>query len=252
MRAQHIPGIESPPFWCRKWFLETLGAVPVTLAAGFTAYKFWQTPEDRNLAWVAIGVVAWVAIVSFIKILAARRQDKREGPAETHDGLYAAISVLHSAIKHAVEARLGPNLDLRMTFHRVVPPLDNPKTIEQIIPYVGWTTSGQGRSFSVNTGITGQAIRNKEPHIMASNAGSDTEHRRELVANWGYTASQAAGLSPGRYSAAAIPVLDKSGQHVLGVIYSDASDSHVFDETATKQMLIAVCNSIGSYVTQRY
>ncbi len=252
MRTKHIPGIDYPPLWCRKWFLEALGAVPVVIAAAFTATKFWQDDEDKGVAYIAIGVVIWIVFLSTIKILVAKRHDRKETPEETHDGLYGAVSTAHAAVKYVIETRTGEPLDLRATFHRVVPPLHNPQKLQQIIPYVGGDGAGLGREFSINTGITGQAIRNKEPYTMASVATTETEHRAELVADWGYTSTQAAQLAPGRVSAAALPVLDRSGRHVLGVIYLDSSGSRVFGEPETNQLLIAIGDSIGDYVTRRY
>src|SRR3546814_18699218 len=91
--------------------------------------------------------------------------------------------------------------DIRATFHRVVPPLGNATKIEQVIPYAGSTANGIGREFSINTGITGQAIRRRKPITMSSPVGTEADHRGELVADWGYTETQAQTLTQGRYSA---------------------------------------------------
>lgn len=204
------------------------------------------------MAYVAVGLVLWVALLAIAKILVARIHDRRESPEQTHDGLYGAVLSACAAIRYFVENRTGEHADVRATFHRVVPPLDNPQKLQQIIPYVGHGDGGLGREFSINTGITGQAIRNREPYTMESVARTEREHRAELVAHWGYTAPQAEKLTPGRFSAAALPVLDRSGRHVLGVVYLDSSTPHAFGDPETRQMLIAVCDSIGHYVTQRY
>jgi hypothetical protein len=79
---------------------------------------------------------------------------------------------------------------------RVAPPLHNPQKLQQIIPYVGGDGAGLGREFAMNMGITGQAIRNKEPYTMASVATTDPEHRAELVADWGYTSTQPSISNP--------------------------------------------------------
>jgi len=253
VRINPIPGVDRPPIWYRRWFIEVLGAVPVVAAAAFTAVRFWRSPEDRVFADLALGVVVWVCLFSVLKIQAARRQDSKEAPEETHDGLYAAVSVAHAAIKNLIESHSDTEVDLRATFHRVVPPLENPQALQQIIPYMGdGEGGGAGRKFSVNTGITGQAVRNKEPYIMESVAVTEGEHRAELVADWGYTSAQAAKIKPGRITAAALPVLDRSGQHVLGVLYLDSSAPLIFSESESKLMLIAIGDAVGDYVTRRY
>ncbi|WP_143220437.1 MULTISPECIES: GAF domain-containing protein [unclassified Achromobacter] len=253
MRVNPIPGVDRPPIWYRKWFFEVVGAVPVVGAAVFTMVRFWRSPQDRLFADLALGVVVWVCLVSLLKIQIARRQDSKEAPEETHDGLYAAVSVAHAAIKNLIELQSDTEVDLRATFHRVVPPLDNPQRLQQIIAYIGDSDSaGAGRTFSVNTGITGQAVRNKEPYIMESVAATEAEHRAELVADWGYTTAQVAQIKPGRITAAALPVLDRSGQHVLGVLYLDSSVPRIFSESQSWQMLVAIGDAVGDYVTRRY
>ncbi|WP_156414219.1 GAF domain-containing protein [Bordetella sp. N] len=253
MRINPIPGVDRPPIWYRKWFIEVVGTVPVVGAAVFTMVRFWHSPEDRLFADLAMGVVVWVCLVSLLKIQIARRQDRKEAPEETHDGLYAAVSVAHAAIKNLIESQSETEIDLRATFHRVVPPLENPQTLQQIIAYIGdGDSAGPGRTFSINTGITGQAVRNKEPYIMESVAATEAEHRAELVADWGYTSAQATKIKPGRITAAALPVLDRSGQHVLGVLYLDSSVPLIFSESQSRLMLVAIGDAVGDYVTRRY
>ncbi len=253
MRINPIPGVDRPSIWYRRWFIEVLGAVPVVAAAVFTMVRFWRSPDERVFADLALAVVVWVCLFSALKIQIARRQDSKEAPEETHDGLYAAVSVAHAAIKNLIESQSETELDLRATFHRVVPPLDSPQMLQQIIPYIGdGDSAAAGRTFSVNTGITGQAVRNKEPYIMESVAETDGEHRAELVADWGYTSAQAAKIKPGRITAAALPVLDRSGQHVLGVLYLDSSAPLIFSESQSRLMLVAIGDAVGDYVTRRY
>jgi hypothetical protein len=251
LRAQHIPGVERPPLWRRRWFLETVTSVPPVVAAGFTAVNLWGNPLRMPLGYLAAGMVAWLACAGLLRVALARRQDAKEGPDVTHEGLYAATAALHAAVLHQVGQARGEIPDLRATFHRIVPPLDQPTQIEQIIPYVG-ATGGLGRRFSLNTGITGQAVRKREPYVMSSEAESEADHRAELVSDWGYTEAQVAQITPGRYSAAAVPVLDKSGQHVLGVIYLDSSAKGIFDPAEATDLLLSVSDAIGEFVTRRY
>lgn len=249
MKSKHIPGVEKPPLLYRKWVVELLSSVPVMAGATFAAYKNW---DDAVVGYALAAVAIWAAGSSVIKIAVARRQDQQESPETTHEGLYAAISTLHSAVTYWCDKGDGQDLDIRATFHRVVPPLDDPSEIQQIIPYIGGDGDGSGRRFSLNTGITGKAIRDLEPYILSSNAKDELELRASLVTDLGYTRPQAKKVSPGRYSAIAVPVIDKSGQHVLGVIYLDSLGRHVFDEEEITQMILRICDSIGDFVTKRY
>ena len=165
--------------------------------------------------------------------------------------ILAAMSTLTAMVTRYCESR-GSSSDIRGTFHRVVPPVEDPEKIEQIIPYVGASGGGIGRTSSAGTGITGRSIRCKTPMIMSSTASSETEHRAELISEWGYTEAKAKMLNAGRYSAIAVPILDKNGREPLGVVYLDSSDRAVFEQEEVQQIIIVGCEAITTFVTQRY
>lgn len=205
------------------------------------------------LFWLSAGAAIWLLLTSIWKIFLAREEDGKEEPEIVHEGLYASVSTLQVMLTHYCKKRNCGN-DIRATFHRVVPPLDDPKHIEQIIPYAGPNPKSQdiGREFSINTGITGQAIRRRTAITMSSQVGTEADHRQELIADWGYTDAQAKGLSQGRYSAAAIPVLDSTGQSVLGVIYLDSSERAIFDRPEVQEIIVVGSAAISEFVTKRY
>jgi len=232
--------------------------VPPFLAAVVAAIKFvadasQPTPPTsaKLMAWVSATAAAWLLLTSIWKISIAREEDGKAEPEILHEGLYASISTLCTMLKHYCNKR-GCGDDIRATFHRVVPPLDNPTKIEQVIPYSGSATDGMGREFSINTGITGQAIRRRKPITMSSTMDRETDHRQELIDEWGYTEAQAKSLTQGRFSAAAIPVLDLTGQDVLGVIYLDSSERAIFDRADIQEIIVVGSAAVSDFVTKRY
>ncbi|MGE8519713.1 MAG: GAF domain-containing protein [Alcaligenes faecalis] len=248
--AKHIPGAGPKKWWQKRWLREAVYNIPPIIAAIIVTLRS-DGVEQKNIQLLGYCAVAWLVVAFILRVSAARDEDKKDEPDVVHEGLYAAVSTLHSILSHYCE-QVGCGSELRATFHRVVPPLANPSMIEQIIPYVGWAESGVGREFSINTGITGHAIRSTKPTLMSSTSGSEQEQRRELVEGWGYTEAQASKLTSGRYSAVAIPVLDSTGQRTLGVLYLDSSDREMFDRDDVRQILGVGCDAISNFVTKRY
>jgi len=159
---KHLPGVQKTGFLHKKVPVEIVGGLPPLVVAGVSAYKFFLEPATVPLGWLSVAAAIWLIGATILKILNAREQDREAASKRDHEGLRAALWVLHSAASHA--CNLGPTVmeqQLRVTFHRVVPPLEKPEKIEQLTPYVGGANSGAGREFSVRSGITGKAIREK-------------------------------------------------------------------------------------------
>lgn len=251
-RTTHIPGVGRKTLWQKKWLRECLFSLPPGAIALLGIWRFSAQPDvDRHFWWASVFIAVWLALGLAMKIRIAALEDAKEEPDVMHEGVYAALGTLRASISHLCMER-GFTGDIRATFHRVVPPLDEPEKIEQIIPYVGSQDDGMGRVFLISTGITGRAIRRQTPITMSSMARSDAEHRASLVEDWGYTEAQARALSPGRISAVALPVLDVTGRHVLGVIYLDSSERDIFEGPDIQQMLMITCDAVSDFVTQRY
>ena len=252
MRLQQIPGAKKRRLLEKRWPRELLYNVPPIFAAGIAAIKLWQEPKpDYFLFGCAAIACVWLIAALVVRVRVARGEDTKDSPAAVHEGLYAAVSTVHHMLaKQCATRECGS--DLRATFHRVVPPVNDPTEIEQIINYVGGSGEGVGRMFPVNAGITGKAIRNKTPFDMSSETATDEQLRDELVDAWGYTTAQARRLTPGRYSALAIPVLDASRQHAVGVIYFDSSDRALFSRNDVMEIVGAGCEAISDFVTKRY
>ncbi len=252
-RPQPIPGVKPPPFWRKHWFEALITGVPPLVTAAVAALKLDGEDGSRPLVMALWGSVAWLALVMVMRIWLARGKDAEAEPQRVHDGLRAATLTLHAAVAQICD--LSPDesrLALRVTFHRVVPPLSPMREIEQIVPYAGGRGDGAGRRFPVNVGITGLALRNREPYLMSSHAADEAAFRQELVRWCGYTDKQAEERQPGRVSALAVPVHDRGGQHPLGVIYLDSNVAQIFDDDATYQAILAACQGVVDYVSERY
>ncbi|CAB3730672.1 hypothetical protein LMG3458_04811 [Achromobacter deleyi] len=252
MNANHLPGAQRKRFWQKKSPREVLFNGPPIIVAGSAAIKSWREPTfDPWIFGFATAACIWLAIATIVRVATARAEDQKEGPDVVHEGLYAAVSTVHTMLSEWCDKR-GCGADIRATFHRVVPPIHDPQQIEQIINYAGSGGEGVGRTFSIHTGITGRAIRSKKPLVMSSQHGTEEQLRNELVQEWGYTEAEARKLGPGRYSAMAVPVLDRSGQHPIGVIYLDSSDRSLFERNDVVEIVGAGTKAISHFVTQRY
>lgn len=254
-----IPGTRRAPWWSRKGLLEAIAAGGAVGAVALAAYRLRDVDVPPLVSWAGAFLVAWAAFGGILRVWHAHRADAADQAQHEHEGLYAAMIVLQALAESSIAAEMpddaGP-LQVRATFHRVVPPLAAPEQLEQIIPYVGGPTAGveAGRTFSVHVGITGQAVRNQTPYVMSSHAQTEQEHVAELVSDWGYTKPLADTLLPGRFSALAVPVLAASpgGQQVLGVIYLDSNLRGAFDGQALESVIIPACDAIADFATRRY
>lgn len=255
MTIKHIPGVEYE-WWIRllrqKWLFELFASVPPLIIACIGAARLFQDAGQQTFAYWAVGAALWLFFGSVLKIAHAREMDKDANAKKDHDGLRAAMCVVHASASHACGLVPGDASAIRVTFHSVAPPLDNPQHIEQIVPYVGGDGGGVGRRFSVRSGITGRCIRTKQPYTMHRPDNDIESYRRELAADWGYTNADVVKLSTDKMSCMAIPVLDLSGRHALGVIYFDSDKSNLFESIDVQNAMFGACGGVAKYVSERY
>jgi|GEM_PF-710972 len=248
-----IHGLQKKGLLDRKWFPELIASGPAVLAAAAGAYKASTEPNLELVAWMLAAGCVWLSIGSIIKVIHAKRQDSKEDDLRSHDGLVAALHVLHEVV-----AKAGGLPDdekakcLRATFHRVLPPLDETDHIEQIVPYVGGDGGGAGRKFPIRSGITGKAIREKAVFVMDRQSDSYESYKQELIKHWHYTESDVRNITSDRYSAIAVPVQSKNGQDILGVVYLDCSEKNFFSPSAVSEAVVSGCTGIVRYTGERY
>lgn len=130
--------------------------------------------------------------------------------------------------------------------------MDQPEHLEQIVNYVGGDGLGAGRTFSIRAGVTGKAARERTPYMYHRVSGDDAECRKELKEAWGYTDKDLKTLTMGRLSAFAIPVVDVTGQHAVGVIYFDSSEKSLFRDQRRQAAIVSACGGLSKYISERY
>lgn len=259
-----IHGVRRRAFYERKWLVEAIAAGPPFVGATYSAYKAWLADKAADAPSVdaAItngvdplilgGACAWLLVASIVKVLAAKAQDAKEDQTKGHDGLIAALHIVHSMVARAGKLiTTEQRQTLRVTFHRVVPPLERSEHIEQIVPYVGGVGSEPGRTFSIRSGITGCAIREKAVFVMSRSSEKYEDYVNELVREWSYTEADAKKMTTDRFSAMAVPVRGR-GQEVLGVVYLDSSSKEFFSSDEIQQTVVAACVGVTDYIGERY
>ena len=246
---KEIPGKTAPKFYEQKWFVESVSVVPPMIAAGYAAFAASANPNTAAFVpWLVLGIV-WLGIASLIKIFQAFQQDKESTLRSTHEGLAGASRVLHASVlkKANLPNKSG---ELRVTVHRIVPPLESPQNYQQLIPYIGGSGGAAFRSFPIHTGIAGRVAREKEPLIYTRVNDDYDTYLKELVASWGYTETEARKLQQDRKSWMAVPIF--SAEHVvLAVVYLDSSSRDVFS-TEVMQLVIDSCAGFAAHITERY
>jgi hypothetical protein len=253
MVAKGIPGTKKPGLLTKKWVAELFSGIPPFVIAVVGSLNSYEKPETRRLSYWLAGAAVWLLFSTVWKILHARTQDAQAAQKNDHEGLRGALCVLQAAAGRACGLDPTESSDtLRVTFHRVVPPLETAEQIEQIVDYVGGGGGGAGRTFSVRSGITGRCIRTKEPWTMHRESKDVMDYRRVLATEWGYTAADAAAVAADRYSLMAVPVLDSAGQHALGVIYLDSEKPDLFVDTGVQTAIIEACAGVARFVGERY
>ena len=248
-----IPGWKATPWYRKKRTLELVGSVPPAMAAIAAAFKLSVDGAPQPFVWAAAGVAVWLLGASALKISAAASEDKKAHPELEHEGLTAALYVLHYATSHA--CGLDPDeakKQLRVTFHRVLPPIESPIEIEQLVDYVGGGFDGRGRKFSVRSGIAGKSARTGEIYQASRQNDDAQKYRTEMQDVWGYTASDVKKLSDDRFSWMAVPVKDETGTHSLGVVYLDSTVKSLFEEKSRQVAVVVACTGIAAYVDRRY
>jgi hypothetical protein len=223
------------------------------VAAVVTAILNLHDPATRSLGWALIGASAWLAAASLVKVLHARSQDAAQKRSEDYEGLLAALHVLHGAVRSRAGLEDSRNGTLRATIHRVVPGEGGDggaEEVEQLLPYLGGEGGPAHRTFSVRSGITGKAVREKSIFTATRDLPDYETCLLEMVRDWSYTAEDARRLTPDRRSWMAVPI-SASGGAVQAVVYLDSSEINFFGAEVQRAVLDA-CSGITTYINEVY
>jgi hypothetical protein len=248
-----IPGDKKKPFYRKKWLTELVGPIPTLVAAGVTAYLNYVDPAKRHLSYWLTGGIVWLVGVTGIKVANEVAEAKEAKKKRQHEGLRGAVRVLYSMIM--AQAGLEDNHDgqLRITIHRVIPSEEKPKRgeeLEQILPYFGSNDDGLHRRFSVNVGIIGRVVREKEPLFATRENEDPGAFIKELVRNWGFTEADARSVLNDRRAWLAVPVTSNE-REVIAVIYLDSNHRDFFTSSII-QSIVNGCEGMVSYIREKY
>lgn len=249
-----IKGIAHHPFFSKKLVIEGVTSVPPLIGAIVAA----ATRSTADLFfWLLVGGAAWLLFGAVLKMHKAHQEDKKVEHDQSHTGITACLQVLHAVIEHQGRIEFNQSsaadFDLRVTFHRVVEPLDDAKEIEQLVDYVGGDGGGEGRKLNVQSGITGQAVRENAVFVMDRDVEDVEEYRKILVSEWHYRRSEADKLRADRFSAIAVPITSETDEGlVLGVVYMDTKMQNFFNRNRLQECAVESCSGLSRYIGERY
>lgn len=251
--TKQIPASERAPWYRTRVFLEAVGSIPPIIAAGVAAKRLLDDATTATLGWVSVGAAVWLALAAVTKLIAASAQDKKESPETNGEGLRAAMYVLHASAAHACQIPpTEAKKYLRVTFHGVLDPTGAADTFQQLVEYIGGKGGGMNRTFPVQSGIAGMAVRTGSVYAQSRNNDDNEAYENELVEKWGFTRRGAKSVSKHCFSWMAVPILDRDGNHVLGVVYLDGTEKDLFTDAARRSAIVVACTGVANYVGERY
>jgi hypothetical protein len=251
-----IPELKKKRFFEKNWFEESLGAIGATvtgatslgLAIPTLYYSADKTNGEVTLAVIAVVGVAVLLTTAVVKFLKGLGKDRVEADEQRMDGLYAALHVLHSLVRHRRKFPRNELDRLRVTLFRVVEP--GRRELEQMFNYVGGNGRGVGRRFSIHTGVIGAAVRERDTFAVSRKNDDHKSFIKEMVREWGYTEEDAKQLSIDRNSWMAIPIYYR-GKEVTGVVFLDSSDKGIFTEDL-RDAIEWTCAGLAVFIDERY
>jgi GAF domain-containing protein len=235
----------------QKWLGEVLGAVPPIITVIYGAYAAAKNPATADATKWLIGGAVWLVVASAIRVRHAASDEDKKSPKEP---LYAALRVVHATVSRHVGLDDQKDIDvLRVTLHRVLKPIENPKQIEQVTPYVGGDGGEPGRKFSIQGGAAGKAARTGKPEVLLFEKTLSIEDRLAVLRdNWGYTAEDARAVaSTPRVSFLGVPLFARGSNRVIGVVYLDSTRENFFD-AANNRLIINACHGVAAYISEKY
>ena len=229
--------VELPSIRRRSWLPDNL-VLKVSSALGASAltalFAVVRLPDVGGAGWPlkVLAVVCGVVVAGGQVAVAWRewREARRWRPTGEPDDLAGWAAEFHGKLRE-IDDRIGrDDGSLRVTLLKVHydRPDGPPVELEQIIRYVGGTGGELARRTSARCGIAGAAVRLRDPVSAALADHDEAGYRRELVRQFGFTRGEAEGLTSGRRSWLAVPLLYEL-RMVAGVVYLDAADADLLD-----------------------
>ena len=140
---------------------------------------------------------------------------------------------------------------VRATIHK---PVEKRQKLLQIVNYVGDTATREtaGRRFAAQSGIIGEAMRQKQMCVGDRENDDYEAYVNELVHSWHYTEEDARKLDPASMAwMAVLLTMEDDPNTVEAVVYLDATRRKFFDERRQELGRLA-CAGIARFVKRRY
>jgi hypothetical protein len=243
----NIPGPQKERFYEKKYVVELIAILPPLVTAAVGALVSLGDPAKRTLGWWLVGATAWLAMASGVKVLHAAVQDRDRKRVKEYDGLRGSLWVLYEAVRQTAAFPGLADGTLRVTIHRVVPELER---LEQLLPYIGGKGGLPGRTFSIRSGVVGQAVRAKAPFSSVRKNQEHPDFVKELIHDWFYTEEDARAITPDRQAWMAVPVLMPNGE-VSAVVCLDTNVPGFFSDPV-QEVVLSCCGGITAYIVEAY
>lgn len=257
-----LPEPKKRRFYHSNKLLEGLN-LPSAVAAGVPAIVlviqrvFYPSAETSrsDVALAVIGSIGavMVILIAVVKLAQGWDKDAEESELAKHHDLRAAMHLIHGFVRHQQGFHRRDKNKLRVTIHRVIRPKkkgESPEYIEQMVNYVGGQEDGAERRFSIRSGITGKAIREKVTLVASRNNDDIEAYIQEMISEWSFTEEDARKLTLTRNSFMAVPIKYK-GEEVTGVVYLDSNDKDFFTPEVQNQV-ISACGGLATFLDERY
>lgn len=249
----HIPGRKKDRFYEKKLVVESAATLPPLVTAAVGAVLNARDPDKRTLGWWLAGATVWLVLASVIKVLHAAAQDRDRKRVEDYDGLRGALCVLYETVRRAAGVETTGDGTLRVTIHRVVLPEKKgvaAETLEQLLPFIGGKGGPAGRTFSIRSGVIGQAAREKAAVAVNRESQGHPEFVQELIRDWAYTEEDARDISSDRQAWMAVPIVIANSE-VTAVVSLDSSIRGFFTDQV-QHVVIGCCKGMTDYIVEVY
>jgi hypothetical protein len=242
-----IPGPQKERFYEKKYVVELIAVLPPLVTAAVGALVNLGDPGKRTLGWWLVGATGWLALASGVKVLHAAAQDRQRKRSEDYGGLRGALWVLYESVRQTAALTTFGDGTFRVTIHRVVA---RSERLEQLLPYIGGMGGSPGRTFSIRSGVIGQAVRAKAPFFSTRKKQPHADFVKELIHDWFYTEEDARAVTPDRQAWMAVPVLMPNGD-VSAVVCLDSNVPGFFSDRV-QEIVLNCCGGITAYIVEVY
>ena len=191
------------------------------LAAATGAVRFWTHAADHWLTVPLILVAFAILLLNAAKFLIERDDEKR---SESTEPLMVVLHSLFSILEN------GDQIDHGLRLCVFIKDKDKDKIV-QLTDYVGGTGGAKGRSFSIRSGIVGDAFRCAKPKVAVASLPQNRQLVDFLVAEFRYTHEEAMQRTHDRMAWAAAPI--GIAGNIIAVIYCDSKIRGFFGKSTS-------------------